>query len=158
MLREEILRGSDRFYDLARMPNAKMLLLQAAATVAKKPTAATQAVKLAARLMDVVVHKHWLFGYHEACGFTDDAHIRLTAPQVLAAPLHLYLMSRRAHPFSMLGMVHVRNRIQCTQPLEVGVPYEVVAGIGATRQVRQGLEFDVHTAFCKMQKLFGPAP
>ncbi|MCQ8896507.1 MaoC/PaaZ C-terminal domain-containing protein [Limnobacter humi] len=142
------LKSSTKFFELGEMPNGKVMLLKAATTSTKKPKTDTQAVRLGARVKKVYIDREWVRAYNVVCGFQEDF-ISLTAPQVLASPLHMYLMSRAEHPFPMLGMVHLHNAVELIQPLEFGVPYDVVVTIGDTRAIPQGLEFDVHTEFFK---------
>lgn len=140
----EALKNADKFYELREMPNAKTLMLKAAGTATKKPTVDTEALKLGARVQRVTIDREWIRAYNEVCGF-NELDISLTAPQVLASPLHMYLMSRKDHPFPMLGMVHLHNSIELIKPLQFETQYDVIAVIGETRTIRQGREFDVHT-------------
>jgi hypothetical protein len=140
----DALKNADKFYELREMPNAKTLMLKAAGTIIKKPTADTKAFKLGVRVQRVTIDREWIKAYNEVCGF-NESNISLTAPQVLASPLHMYLMSCKDHPFPMMGMVHVHNSIELIKPLQFETPYDVIVVIGDTRIVRQGCHFDVHT-------------
>lgn len=146
MTQIEALKNADKFFELKEFPNAKALMLKAAGTATKKPKADTEALKLGARVQRVTIDREWVRAYNAVCGFKD-LEIGLTAPQVIASPLHMYLMSRKDHPFPMLGMVHLHNSIEEIKPLEFGTQYDVVAVIGETRSIPQGREFDVHTEF-----------
>lgn len=132
--------------ELKAMPNAKALLLKAAATATRKPTMQTVAPRLAVRINGVTFEEQWIADYNAVCGF-DGSDIGLTAPQVLASGLHLYLMARDEVPFPMLGMVHMRNVIEAKGELLVGQPHDIVVSFGETRQLPLGLEFDLHTRF-----------
>lgn len=140
----EALKKADKFYELKELPNAKTLMMKAAGTSGKKPTPDTVALKLGARVKNVHIDREWVRAYNEVCGF-NELDIGLTAPQVLASPLHMYLVSRKEHPFPMLGMVHLHNSITLHKPLEFAKGYDIVALVGDTRIIPQGLEFDVHT-------------
>lgn len=142
----ESLKTAARFYELPQFPNGKGLLLKAATTSGKKPKPDTVALRLGARVKNVYIDREWVRQYNAVCGFPEDF-IALTAPQVIASPLHMYLLSRKEHPMPMLGMVHLHNQIELYKPLEYGVAYDVVVTVGDTRQIPQGLEFDVHTEF-----------
>lgn len=128
------------------MPNAKALLLKAAATSTRKPTMATVAPNLKVRVKAVKLDETWIKSYNAVCGF-EGSQIGLTAPQVVASALHLYLMSQDGVPFPMLGMVHMRNVIEEVQPLQLDKPYDVLVSFGSTRQLPLGLEFDLITDF-----------
>jgi hypothetical protein len=142
----DTLKAAAKFFELSEFPNGKGLLLKAATTSNKKPKPDTQAVRLGARVKKVFIDREWVRQYNLVCGFKEDE-ISLTAPQVVASPLHMYLLSRPEHPMPMLGMVHLHNSINCAKPLEYGVPYDVLVTVGDTRSISLGLEFDVHTQF-----------
>ncbi|HEX4917134.1 MAG TPA: MaoC/PaaZ C-terminal domain-containing protein [Limnobacter sp.] len=148
MSANDSLKAAAKFYELPEFPNGKALLLKAATTSGKKPTPDTQAARLGARVKKVYLDREWVRAYNQVCGFGED-YISLTAPQVIASPLHMYLLSRPEHPMPMLGMVHLHNSIELLEPLEYSTPYDVVVTIGDTRSIPQGLEFDVHTEFLK---------
>ena len=142
----DTLKAAAKFYELPEFPNGKALLLKAATTSNKKPKPDTQAVRLGARVKKVFIDREWVRQYNLVCGFKEDV-ISLTAAQVVASPLHMFLLSRPEHPMPMLGMVHLHNSIESIKPLEYGVPYDVVVTVGETRGIPQGLEFDLHTEF-----------
>ena len=142
----DTLKAAAKFFELSEFPNGKALLLKAATTSNKKPKPDTQAARLGARVKKVFIDREWVRQYNAVCGFKEDE-ISLTAPQVVASPLHMYLLSRPEHPMPMLGMVHLHNSIECSKPLEYGTAYDVVVTVGETRGIPQGLEFDLHTEF-----------
>lgn len=132
--------------ELKVLPNAKALLLKAAATATRKPTLQTVAPRLAVRVAGVKLDEAWIADYNAVCGF-DGTQVGLTAPQVLASALHLYLMARDEVPFPMLGMVHLRNVIEANAELVAGQSHDVLVSFGETRVTPLGLEFDLHTRF-----------
>lgn len=142
----DTLKAAAKFFELSEFPNGKALLLKAATTSNKKPKPDTQAARLGARVKKVFIDREWVRKYNAVCGFKEDE-ISLTAPQVVASPLHMFLLSRPEHPMPMLGMVHLHNSIECIKPLEYGTAYDVLVTVGETRSISLGLEFDVHTEF-----------
>jgi len=58
--------------------------------------------------------------YAELCGYPQSRWLPLTYPHVLAAPLHPSVLTHRAFPLRLLGLVHVRNAVQQLRPLERG--------------------------------------
>jgi acyl dehydratase len=68
-----------------------------------------------------------------------------TYPHVLAFPLHLELMTDRSFPFSVLGLVHIANRIEVTAPIPVGANLDVAARAEDLRPHRRGRQFDLVT-------------
>lgn len=146
MASTETLKKADKFFELNELPNTKAMLMKAATTSGKKPDTTTQAARLGGRVKEVRFDRDWVRAYNAVCGFKD-ADISLTAPQVVSTSLMMYLLSRKEHPFPMLGMVHLRNRIELIKPLEFGTRYELVVTIGDTRDIPQGKEFDLNTEF-----------
>ena len=119
MASTDTLQKADKFFELNELPNTKAMLMKAATTSGKKPDTTTQAARLGGRVKEVRFDRDWVRAYNAVCGFKD-ADIALTAPQVVSTSLMMYLLSRKEHPFPMLGMVHLRNRIELIKPLEFG--------------------------------------
>jgi acyl dehydratase len=71
----------------------------------------------------------------------------MTYPQVVAAPLHMHVMTQANFPLPLVGLVHLRNRITQKAPLHVGVPYDVSVQIGESRRTKLGIEVDLLTTF-----------
>jgi MaoC like domain len=68
-------------------------------------------------LSDVEIDREHLTAYDRVCGFRVSDELPITYPHVLAFPLSLKLMTDRSFPFSLLGLVHVSNRIDQQRPL-----------------------------------------
>ena len=83
--------------------------------------------------------------YSRVCGFGLRSELPGTYPHVLAFPLHMSLMTDRAFPFSVLGLVHVANRIDVLEPVAIGGPLDVSAWTENLRPHRRGRQFDVLT-------------
>lgn len=60
-----------------------------------------------------------LADYARVCGFTLRPTLPPTYPHLLAFPLGMALMTERSFPFSLLGLVHIANRIEQRRPLAV---------------------------------------
>ena len=65
---------------------------------------------------------------------------------VLAAPLHLQVLTHPAFPLRVLGTVHVRNPVTQYRALKVGEQVTVEVRLGELRQVHNGLEHDMITS------------
>lgn len=76
-------------------------------------------------LAEVAVDRNHLAAYDRVCGFRLTDTLPATYPHVLAFPLHLRLMTDDAFPFAAVGMVHIRNVITTTGPLDAGVPLTI---------------------------------
>jgi acyl dehydratase len=61
-----------------------------------------------------------LAGYARVCGFGLADVLPPSFPHVLAFPLQVALMSDRAFPLALPGLVHVRNRIDVVRPIGTG--------------------------------------
>jgi acyl dehydratase len=61
-----------------------------------------------------------LAGYARVCGFGVAGVLPPTFPHVLAFPLQVALMSDRSFPLALVGLVHVRNRIDVLRPIATG--------------------------------------
>jgi acyl dehydratase len=81
--------------------------------------------------------------YSRVCGFGLRSELPGTYPHVLAFPLQMSLMTDRAFPFSVLGLVHVANRIEVLRPIVVGDRLDLSAWTENLRPHRRGRQFDV---------------
>ncbi|HVT34367.1 MAG TPA: MaoC/PaaZ C-terminal domain-containing protein, partial [Nevskiaceae bacterium] len=132
---------------LSAMPSALALYAKAAATARRKPKGKPQIPALDARMDNVRADAAKLAAYNKVCGFEPGEQLPITYPQVMIAALHMHLMSNAAFPLPMLGLVHVRNHIEQTRALRADESFTVNVRTGESRDVRQGLEFDIHTEF-----------
>jgi acyl dehydratase len=66
-----------------------------------------------------------------------------TYPHILAFPLHLCLMTDRSFPFSVLGLVHIANRIDVLAPIPIGASLDLSVRAEDLRPHRRGRQFDL---------------
>jgi Acyl dehydratase len=125
----------------ATWPAYARALLRGGRAPADMPQLPAMRVGLPVRAVDA----DHLQRYRALCGFTDDGCLPLTYPQVIAAPLHLWVLSRPTFPLPMLGLVHVGNRIETARPLAQDQPLWLEVTLGALREARRGWEFDLQT-------------
>jgi MaoC like domain len=83
--------------------------------------------------------------YSRVCGFGVRSTVPATYPHVLAFPLHMSLMTDGSFPFSVLGLVHVANRIELLAPIEVGARLGLVVWTEDLRPHKRGKQFDIVT-------------
>ena len=83
--------------------------------------------------------------YSRVCGFALRTEVPGTYPHVLAFPLHMSLMTDRAFPFSVLGLVHVANRIEVLGPIAIGAELDIATWAETLRPHRRGRQFDFVT-------------
>jgi acyl dehydratase len=100
---------------------------------------------LEARLAPRVADPAHLEAYRELCGFEPDERLPITYPHVLAGPMHLALLSSGAFPLRLLGLVHLRNRIEATRAIGQREPVELRCRVGGHRDGERGQEFDLVT-------------
>src|SRR3954468_23863641 len=60
-----------------------------------------------------------LAAYNRVCGFGLADVLPPTFPHVLTFPLQVALMSDRSFPLALVGLVHVRNRIDVLRPIGI---------------------------------------
>jgi hypothetical protein len=130
---------------LVRLPSAEGLYLKAATTVLRRPKGRPKLPELGLTVKNVRVSALQLAEYRKVCGCPDRHTLPITFPHVMAAALHLQLMVHPKFPLPMLGLVHVANRIRQQRGLGNGETYDFEVRLGESRDVRQGLEFDIET-------------
>src|SRR3954469_290887 len=94
-------------------------------------------------LRDTAVEPDRVAEYARVCGFGIRSTVPGTYPHVMAFPLHLSLMTDRSFPFSVLGLVHVANRIEAIAPIPVGESLDVAVHAQDLRPHRRGRQFDL---------------
>jgi acyl dehydratase len=81
--------------------------------------------------------------YAHVCGFGLRSDAPGTYPHVLAFPVHLDLMTDRSFPFSVLGLVHIANRIEVAAPIPLGASLDIAVHAEELRPHRRGRQFDL---------------
>ena len=89
--------------------------------------------------------------YEEICGLphkfgSQSQELPLIYPQVMAAPLHMQLLSHPDFPLHGAGLIHVRNTITRHLSLPLYERLDIVARLGESRHVEPGFEFDILTS------------
>ncbi|MHA7630642.1 MaoC family dehydratase [Corallococcus sp. M7] len=130
--------------DLHSLPSMPASLLRAANPFGKSRGSTTlPALTLRAhgcRATPVMLER-----YRTACGFDADGFLPLPYPQVLATPLHMQLLGQPDFPYSAMGIVHVRNRVQQHRRVPDTAALTVACRFEAQREVPAGHEFDIET-------------
>lgn len=132
---------------LSQMPKASGLYARALGTARRRPGKNIRIPRLEVRVAAVQVTAERLAAYREICGFGPGEELPITFPQVLAAPLHLWLMLRPEFPVSLMGLVHLRNRFEVLGPMPADAAYEVRAALDDGRRTHQGYEIDFVTEY-----------
>jgi acyl dehydratase len=95
------------------------------------------------RLPGVEIDREHLADYDRVCGFRLRDTLPPTYPHILAFPLSMELMTRGDFPFPVIGMVHVRNRIEQVRPIDAGEPLDVRVWTEDLRPHEKGLQFEM---------------
>ncbi|MFO1427623.1 MAG: hypothetical protein U1F11_11790 [Steroidobacteraceae bacterium] len=115
----------------------------------RKPSLAREAapaVRIEATQSSVRVDPAHLARYREICGCGGDPQrLPIAYPHVLAGALHLAMLSCDAFPVKLLGLVHVRNRIEQRRPIDPSQRGSLHAFVDGHRETDRGQEFDLHT-------------
>jgi acyl dehydratase len=96
-------------------------------------------------LRGTAVERDRVADYAHVCGFVLRSDAPGTYPHILAFPLHLDLMTDRSFPFSVLGLVHIANRIEVVAPIPVGESLDIAVHAEGLRAHRRGRQFDLVT-------------
>jgi acyl dehydratase len=94
-------------------------------------------------LRGLPVEEERVASYARVCGFGVRSSVPGTYPHVLAFPLHLCLMTDRSFPFSVLGLIHIANRIEVLAPIPVGATLDLSLRAEDLRPHRRGRQFDL---------------
>ncbi|MBB3046805.1 hypothetical protein FHR99_001041 [Litorivivens lipolytica] len=127
-----------------RTPAMPSLLLRAA--VARKSGDITAVPEISASLAKLTINPGKLRRYNEVCGFSANTDtLPATYPHIAAFSLHMEMLLHKAFPFSPMGIVHTRNRIEQRRALRADEPLSLHASISDSREVAAGLEVDIIT-------------
>ncbi|ESU50577.1 hypothetical protein K7395_20660 [Streptomyces filamentosus] len=86
-----------------------------------------------------------LAAYRKICGFAESGPLPLTYPHVLAFPLTMRLMTRRAFPLPVLGLVHTWIEITPHRPVQSAEPLELTVYADGLTPHRRGTEVTMAT-------------
>lgn len=98
------------------------------------------------RLAGVEIDRERLAGYDRVCGFRLRDTLPPTYPHILAFPLSMRIMTGSDFPFPVVGMVHLRNRIQLRRPIGAGERLDLRAWTEDLRPHDKGSQFEIRAA------------
>ncbi len=87
--------------------------------------------------------------YAAVCGFSPAHGVPLTYPHLLGFPLQLMLMTERAFPYPVIGLVHLGNTIRQHRPLAPGERVRVEVRPRELFQHARGQAFAIETAILR---------
>lgn len=84
-----------------------------------------------------------LVDYARLCGFPVGAALPVPYPHLLAFPLQMALMSERAFPLPLMGVMHVTNAITALRPVTVDEKLDLAVHAERLRPHRRGRQVDL---------------
>ncbi|WP_033343481.1 MaoC family dehydratase [Catenuloplanes japonicus] len=92
---------------------------------------------------DMAVDREHLARYDRVCGFRLGDALPATYPHVLAFDLAMELMTDRAFPFPVIGLLHATNRIEVLRPLTADDRLDLTVRAVDLRDHPRGRQFDI---------------
>ena len=83
--------------------------------------------------------------YRAVCGGAPSEYLPAAYPHVLVTPVQLALLSSKAFPVRLMGLVHLRNHIEHHRPMHVDETLQLHTWLDGRRDNDRGQEFDVRT-------------
>jgi acyl dehydratase len=94
-------------------------------------------------LRNVAIERERFERYCRVCTFEIRDTLPATYPHLLAFPLSMQLMTDRSFPFSVMGLVHIENRIEQLRPIGVDERLDVEVKARDLRPHDRGRQFDL---------------
>jgi hypothetical protein len=91
------------------------------------------------------VEPEHLARYRKVCGIADSAYLPPLYPHILAFPLQMQLLTDKAFPLPLLGLVHIENRIRVLRPLGGLGPITVSVHLDELQPHSKGAVFSLIT-------------
>jgi acyl dehydratase len=95
---------------------------------------------------DAAVSLDHLSDYTEVCGFERMDRLPATYPHMLAFPLQMRIMTERAFPFAVLGLVHIVNEITQHRPVSPDEALTIAVRAQDLRDHDRGKQFTMASA------------
>lgn len=81
--------------------------------------------------------------YNRVCGFALRDTLPSTYLHILSNPLQMVLMTDSSFPFALMGLVHVRNRIEQLRPVKSSEVLDFRVRVGNLQKHDKGVTFDL---------------
>ena len=132
--------------DLSALPATGPLFWKAALSARRKPGETPEIPANTVTLKNLVLQGEHIAAYNKVCEIPEGL-LAITYPQVVAAPLHMHVMTQKNFPLPLVGLVHLRNVITQKATLSAGTPYDVRVQVGESRRSKLGIEVDLLTDY-----------
>lgn len=107
----------------------------------RSPAATLPEIELS--LPDLEVARENLSAYDRLCGFTLRDELPATYLHLVAFPLSMEVMTDPAFPFPVIGLVHIRNRIERLRPVHCDERPTLTVGADSLAPHERGTQFDI---------------
>jgi acyl dehydratase len=94
-------------------------------------------------LPEVQIDREHLSAYDRVCGFLLRDELPATYPHVIAFPMAMDLMTGSDFPFAVIGLIHVRNRIEQLAPIRADETLGIRVRTEDLRPHDRGTQFDI---------------
>lgn len=131
---------------LESMPGQGSLAIKALASLRRKPKADVQVPAMSVSMAGLRFDAAALEAYRDICGFTA-AGVPIAYPQVHAIGLQMHLLSQPQFPLPLVGLVHLKNRIQQQRVLRDDEGFDVTVAVIGSETTERGLEFQLETTY-----------
>lgn len=139
--------------ELTSLPNSLSLYAKAVAGAPTRKGGDLPDLELV--LANQVINKDHLAQYNRVCGFTLRDVVPSTYLHVLTFPLQMTLMTDASFPFALMGLVHVRNRIDQLRPVRSDEVLTFRTHVNNLQSHDKGVTFDlVSEAFIADEKVW----
>ena len=130
--------------DFDRVPSMGTTSLKAI-TARKRKGAVSELPALSASVRNAQFEPERLATFQRLCLARPSESLPLTAPHVLAGPLHIAMLAHSSFPLPLLGLVHVDNRIVQHRPVPADAPLDIRCALGPLTSNDKGQRFELIT-------------
>ncbi|MDZ4298686.1 MAG: MaoC/PaaZ C-terminal domain-containing protein, partial [Moraxellaceae bacterium] len=127
--------------ELTSLPNTLTLYAKAVAGAPTRKGGNLPDLELV--LAKQIIDKDHLTKYNRVCGFTLRDVVPSTYLHVLTFPLQMMLMTDSSFPFALMGLVHVRNRIDQLRPVRSDEVLTFRTRVNNLQSHDKGVTFDL---------------
>ena len=89
--------------------------------------------------------KATLSKYCETLNLKQDSYLPILYPHVLAGPMHMQLLMHKSFPFSLMGALHLKNRITQYKAIKTDASLDIKCELAGYVLLDKGIEFEFKT-------------
>lgn len=131
---------------LDSMPSQGALALRALGSLRRKPPADVQLPAMSVSMSQLRFDAAALGAYRAICGF-EAGGVPIPYPQVHAIGLQMHLLGQPQFPLPLVGLVHLKNRIEQKRALADDEAFDVKVAVIGSETTERGLEFQLETTY-----------